>query len=1836
MSDSDSGPEFLDCDIRHGAKLIYDKDSPFVALQPPDVIYDRWNKIPVILKKKAAQLMKLYAFWYHILLRQENHNTTRWAVQVGFLDSNVSNDLSLKRLHKIEILEAILRAMEKGCLLEDQTRHMIWISNKFNLHVPEVLDDAIRWLERTGEPRIKLRVQELGPRGNCFAALQLIFTEYAHYTQAMGVDRKKMMRELAQDPGQWSIERSEEMKTRGNDQFQKKKYDAAVKCYSKAIKYHPENHIIYGNRALCYIRCEKYLKAVGDGKRATLIQPEWAKGHYRYCEALFLLGEQKQAIEANEWGQTLCKADPEGMKDLLQQHAKLNIEMEESKCHRAEERKAGRSNKTAAKKVSSKRTESNTRADTTESQQTAKPTSKVEPSAKNTTPENKGLEVKVESQTQPGAGRTHSVDNTKVPKEMKVEMADKNSSKPEPCASEKTKGKNRNQQSKEKAVSGSSRDPSVRDALMSAVQDAHMALADQRCRNAEQAFSQALSILATSTPKELGLCALDQVLLIYGHASALIEIGQPEELAEAQKDFEKIKHFEERKFQCLVFYGIGKAYQKENRFPLALEQFSDSMQMVKKKITPGKLTWPTTKVIVEESKLDYFKVLLEESIEMCKFPPKPDAICRHQNCHGHSKIEIYFTDPDFKGFIRMVCCQSCKVEYHINCWKKLKATAFSDKNEKDFLQGMCFTPDCGGRICHIKIYGSTGLVKCEFEASIDKPMGKATLRVNQKCTSLKKLKSKEDRKLRRKQHRQDASLSTQAKNDEIALENGETIVIEQKASSSTWLAYGDRVLLQISERKDLFRAERHNISVLMENLKPWMDLDQMKGNKLGTSYTERQVETLGDVVELLLEKKNRVWARVFIHGLSGCLDTSPKLHDWAHQLNSAGLNSAALFIDRYADHLEQLDLAPLLNFAPLQDMLIEKFGTMPEFFSRLGLTLTEYLKQAPSQEMRLFIWTLEEHRDQYATCHTVLDDYFEIMDGHCLVIKKTGIENEINSPIKTKNRNRKKKQKEPKGSVIVLSGMRGGTSREEDDEDFLHDSLMFLDSTDSTDPFSIPNHLRNQVAEFEGQYNIGSRSSHYNRILDNNPDPTKESLYDYFAQILEEYGPLGAQDPLLVGELDNFPPDAQQKIHEAGGLEHFLLESLRFVMTDNLLGLMKHAVSLQDANTHRMDNLDFIGDIPNGLSLNPSAMEFLPNSHDSGPGDYDEEPVAIINMRPNPVEFTGYLQVIANLPSPYVLPVFGSPPAPPANEIARAIGTLRAEDKSYNNHDPHNLEDFDLYISGMDEQGLCENVYAPVHSAKAPGKTAVEVQVVTCDALSEVAVNTEPYEPFEGNNGDMNKKEKSNAEFEQQIQQMKQDYGAVKQRRQTEISALEGEQEEINHSIQIIHKELGLFQQKLEEEVKKDQQEKKENQETLKALKIEIKELAESQESISKNIHKKNKEYETQLNTFLELSNQSAAEKMSLEDEIKRCRDLCAKATRRSQGAELSILENQRSRGLRCLYRSLSDARAILAKLKEVSPRLPSQILQSATDAWMACAQEAEEKIRSTEAQYQDQMEQVKRGTRLCTLPPVAVPSAPWPPPVPALQQLLCHPVHMRAPLYSHPGFPRAPPAPAMDQSVALPSGMAGVPASATTKRPITRAPQPNQASRPPAPQPTNVYDRIVDRLSVMFPHYSRPVLSKFIGEMRTANRGCLNSLSYQEVINRVAQLILDHQDSTREQLSSAGRGDTAGTPSRSDSPASVHSTGPPTHVWKSVGAQGHSKSKALNMEDPCIICHEDMSQEDLCVLECRHSFHRECIKSWLKEQSTCPTCREHALLPEDFPLLPGRIRRGHTPAAFS
>ncbi|NWT90686.1 TTC3 ligase, partial [Lanius ludovicianus] len=101
-------------------------------------------------------------------------------------------------------------------------------------------------------------------------------------------------------------------------------------------------------------------------------------------------------------------------------------------------------------------------------------------------------------------------------------------------------------------------------------------------------------------------------------------------------------------------------------------------------------------------------------------------------------------------------------------------------------------------------------------------------------------------------------------------------------------------------------------------------------------------------------------------------------------------------------------------------------------------------------------------------------------------------------------------------------------------------------------PFVIPEYLQEQLEEFEALYNV---SNSYQ--VNNNPDPVSENLYDYFSQILEEHGPLEINNKLLVGEYENFPEETRKVVEDEGGLEPFLLKSLRFIMVDNLIGLKK-------------------------------------------------------------------------------------------------------------------------------------------------------------------------------------------------------------------------------------------------------------------------------------------------------------------------------------------------------------------------------------------------------------------------------------------------------------------------------------------------------------------------------------------------------------------------------------------------------------------------------------------------------------------------------------------------------
>ncbi len=48
---------------------------------------------------------------------------------------------------------------------------------------------------------------------------------------------------------------------------------------------------------------------------------------------------------------------------------------------------------------------------------------------------------------------------------------------------------------------------------------------------------------------------------------------------------------------------------------------------------------------------------------------------------------------------------------------------------------------------------------------------------------------------------------------------------------------------------------------------------------------------------------------------------------------------------------------------------------------------------------------------------------------------------------------------------------------------------------------------------------------------------------------------------------------------------------------------------------------------------------------------------------------------------------------------------------------------------------------------------------------------------------------------------------------------------------------------------------------------------------------------------------------------------------------------------------------------------------------------------------------------------------------------------------------------------------------------------------------------------------------------------------------------------------------------------------------------------------DHCSICHENYNSELVRVLDCGHIFHKKCIKKWIKNNPSCPNCREDVLV---------------------
>ncbi|XP_041255943.1 E3 ubiquitin-protein ligase TTC3 isoform X1 [Onychostruthus taczanowskii] len=1947
---------------RHGASGQTVPPNPKTGVDPCEV----WCSQPVEKLREFCNVMKIRIFWCALFTRESTTFVDEFCLV--FLDWNT------KKVFEFNVMEDLADLIKRVVNIPHFISGILRIGNGIEnglFHLGEALD----WVRCVGDANILQDLEQLGDFGR--AILAMFFSEWNRYITRVALEDCDLVAELRALTCESSRKKSEAMKQRGNAEFSQGALGCAIMSYTKAIEYCPTNHLLYGNRALCFILTRQYGRAVLDGKRAIVLKPDWPKGHYHYCKALALLGKAELALVANERAQELCQSSPEGLKELIQQQEKFRKTFQETHGneHKQKARKPEKKDCTSSKSPPRISQEQN-------GAEKERKRSQAEPKdahgapkqdAKVTEPhrtEGKGSTLEQpqnQSQQNKRKPKTKTCDYEKMRDHMDLKSESKAMEDKGFCAVPQV---DFSPDVKSLGLEGDGtlldRDKpillpllralntpeftvdfnSLPEEVKSLAQDGCRALLEQQCHGAERAFSQLLSILYTSGFSYVNILNINYVIFLYGHATALLGIGQPEALAKAEHQFKKIiEDYPEESCFCLAHYGIGRVYLRQNRFVHALDQFLKSKLMIDFKIFPGVLTWPGTTQVIEETRIENLQMALRNYIEECQFPPEPDAVCRYQQCHGYSKIQIYFTDPDFKGFIRVICCQQCRVEFHISCWKKLKTTSYSDKNDKDFLKEMCFTPDCKGLISKIAIFNSSGLVKREFEQKIPKlkePPPRACIK--QKCSSLRKIKMKEEKKQRRKRAREEAR-NCARENAEEKQEGNDQSQFSQHRGSGQDLYSGDLILQHIRRNSEQIKAAVPDTSKLLKELLAWGVIREEDF----TSYSQMNStpqEVLEQLLSSLIQEKGRVQSRGFLHVLSQLGEVDPKVHKWLQHLDHLGLTATENFLLQYGQVLQELDLSIL---TPLWN---QKYGSKFDYVAADSekQEICDYFLTPPLEKSRCFIWLLEENREHFPDLHQALDEFFDKMDDPTIILKKQGNENLPNNEIKVKNKNRKKNLKDSKSILVLSSGV--STAPREEEKIFIEENNLYRDF--SNEPFVIPEYLQEQLEEFEARYNI-SNSNSYQMNNNNNPDPISENLYDYFSQILEEHGPLEINNKLLVGEYENFPEETRKVVEDEGGLQAFLLKSLRFITVDNLIGLRKHSV-LFEGNPSRNGNKEenppgeFQGSSsPSKLPLNPYAREFKPLSYPLGaplaaapdlPNYHTQQyfpcsfPASCVPGNPlengsvdsmeNETPFSGVLLKDFEPPGPAVflpqsswgyqygiLPlaqpgfIYADPAAPQENWESTIPGGkyspegfVPGEIQGYRGSwgQLENLDKKDsAFPNGSDEAEGGKCVKEEKGRKNKPGmKSNPHTKMVAVQVNQEVAdreTNTLPFHPFENQQGDILRMEKEHQVLQEQLREAEEKFEQSQSRSLEEIAAWEELLKKSIEETKVSQNELDWFHQDSEAQMKKWQQEKKENRENLKALKGTAKKHSDTNERYLKTIDDKEKQYNACLNTFLETSNKFASEKSKLEELIKKSQDDSQECEKRAVKAEVSVLQTWKETEIWKLKGTIAKAEGNLRMLKALgsSSASAAPVLKSQIDSWEIFISNVKKQLEKVEAEYEEKIELVKNGARNC-LSKVEIVDFPWPqgfatmpgrPPMcdPAIVTYSSAPAHPSAlPAFSSCDG-KAPAQPPLQAQTGAKAAPAASEASSAAGKAHPKAPegshsnrispscpsgisgstsqhvQPNQTHQDPSalqPRPSGIpnnkklpkkSENILAQLQSIFPSHSSSDLIASIRDVQRRNGNSVAGLSPDEILSQATELILDQQlkapPGGRDLHSpgSAPRGREApvegirpGSPRAAPAPktpSSKNPSQPNLQPWGNAGATSKAKwrkqDSAACSEDPCSICHDELSR-DCCELECGHHFHRECIRTWLKQHSsTCPICRVHALLPEDFPELP-------------
>lgn len=164
---------------------------------------------------------------------------------------------------------------------------------------------------------------------------------------------------------------------------------------------------------------------------------------------------------------------------------------------------------------------------------------------------------------------------------------------------------------------------------------------------------------------------------------------------------------------------------------------------------------------------------------------------------------------------------------------------------------------------------------------------------------------------------------------------------------------------------------------------------------------------------------------------------------------------------------------------------------------------------------------------------------------------------------------------------------------------------------------------------------------------------------------------------------------------------------------------------------------------------------------------------------------------------------------------------------------------------------------------------------------------------------------------------------------------------------------------------------------------------------------------------------------------------------------------------------------------------------------------------------------------------------------------------------------------------------------------------------------PVGKFKEILEALQKEFPTLTQSEFTKYILEVRARHNKTLSGMKMRTILDEVRSLIRTKLSASKD--SSAHQNRLSALKSTSSS------VGPDKFIevplaWN-ILPQTKNEAKRFH-SDECYICLEKMAESNSEFLPCGHVYHHCCIKQWFDKNSTCPICREHSLLPKEFPPL--------------